>query len=113
MDALEFLKELQRICVKQEFCKNCVAYPVCNGKLGKTDEELEEVVKNIEQWSKEHPKKTYKDVFLEVFPNAKDENNQFYCYDICVNHVFERDTSPCKGLNCEECWDREYKEDEE
>lgn len=111
MDALEFLKEVQRICVKhKESCKTFLAYTVCNGKLGKTDEELEEVVKNIEQWSKEHPKKTYKDVFLKVFPSAKLDDGG--TPNACIRDIFGDSFGNC-DLECSECWNQEYKEDEE
>lgn len=114
MEALEFLKEK---CREQNYDKNCYKcrfYEECSNVLShNNDEAWKEFIEKLQQLLKEHPKKTYKDVFLEVFPNAKDEDNQFRSYSICVNHVFRKGNSICDGLSCEECWDQEYKENEE
>ena len=70
MDALEFLKEERRMC--NSFDIGCVKCPL--GDIGccvspeETDEEFEREIAIVEQWSKEHPRKTRQSVFLEQWP---------------------------------------------
>ena len=72
MDALEFLKEERRMC--NSFDIGCVKCPL--GDIGccvspeVTDEEFEREIAIVEQWSKEHPRKTRQSVFLEQWPNC-------------------------------------------
>ena len=77
MDALEFLREHQRMCDTQlnsgESCKGCKLGEiinrgtVCSVWCFKNPEKAIEVV---EQWSKEHPRKTRQSVLLEQWPNC-------------------------------------------
>lgn len=77
MDALEFLKEERRMC--NSFDIGCVKCPL--GDIGccvspeETDEEFEREIAIVEQWSKEHPRKTRQSVFLEQFPNVRFDIN--------------------------------------
>lgn len=59
MDAIEFVEQLRRM-DKNAFRKYSVF-----------DDSPEDVVAEVEQWSKEHPRKTRQSVFLEQWPNAK------------------------------------------
>ena len=62
MEAIEFLKEAQRMCKKH----HCVECPV--GKyINYSEYKLEEIVSDVEQWSKEHPLVTNKMRIREVF----------------------------------------------
>lgn len=71
MDALEFLKERKRMCKSYKGCKGC---PLERGNCGlstsTSDEEYERIIAAVEQWSKEHPRKTRQSVFLEQYPAA-------------------------------------------
>ena len=73
MDALEFLKEERRMC--NSFDIGCVKCPL--GDIGccvspeETDEEFEKEIVIVEQWSKEHPRKTRQSVFLEQYPETR------------------------------------------
>lgn len=71
MDALEFLRERKRMC---DLCKHCKGCPLerarCSLGTNTSDEEYEKIIAAIEQWSKEHPRKTRQDVFLEQYPEA-------------------------------------------
>ena len=58
MDAVEFVKQLRRM--DQNVCRK---HSVFNGSP-------EDVVAEVEQWSKEHPRKTRQSVLLEQYPNA-------------------------------------------
>ena len=71
MDNIELLKTLQEIHKKCE-CNEC---PLDKEKnLCSYDfigDNAEEIIEICEQWIKDHPVKTYADVFFEQFPNAK------------------------------------------
>lgn len=73
MDALEFLKEERRMC--DSFNAMCVKCPLgdtgCCVIIGDTDRELEKEVATVEQWLKDHPRKTRQSVFLEQWPEAE------------------------------------------
>ena len=113
MDALEFLKEWRRICKKQNYCIECPIYNECNDKLRhRNDKTLEEFIETMQRWSKEHPKKTYKDVFLEVFPNAPTRGDG--TPKACVIDIFGENSVDCNTSGyCGLCWDQEYKEDKQ
>ena len=71
MDALEFLKERRRMCDSHRWCKGC---PLEDGKCVVSDvapdEDYKRIITAVEQWSKEHPRKTRQSVFLEQYPEA-------------------------------------------
>ena len=72
MDALEFLKERKGMCNSYKGCKGC---PLERGNCGlstsTSDEEHKRIIAAVEQWSKEHPRKTRQSVFLEQWPEAE------------------------------------------
>ena len=67
MDAVKFLKEVNRICETVD-CPDC---PLDNANLcindTTVDGEEEKVCSIVEQWSKEHPIMTNRQKFREVF----------------------------------------------
>ena len=71
MDALEFLKERKRMCNYYSHCKGC---PLDGSKCvidnAVSDEDCKRFAASVEQWSKEHPRKTRQSVFLEQYPEA-------------------------------------------
>ena len=80
MDAVEYIKELRRMCKMQKICNGC---PLRNNGTciaGLCDDglcdEAEKAVQIVEEWAKEHPVKTRQSEFLKLFPNAViDEND--------------------------------------
>ena len=72
MDALEFLKERKRMCDYYSHCKGC---PLDGSKCvidsAVSDENCKRFVATVEQWSKEHPRKTRQSVFLEQYPETQ------------------------------------------
>ena len=72
MDALEFVREKNRMCKSfgdGEGCMSCPFYKEgnrCMAILWK-----EEIIPIVEKWSKENPRKTRQSIFLEQYPNAK------------------------------------------
>lgn len=73
MEALEFLKERKRMC--RSFGGSCEGCPLegtkCVVSSIVSDADYKRIVATVEQWSKEHPRKTRQSVFLEQFPEAK------------------------------------------
>lgn len=94
-------------------CEDCplhkVANTVCLIGLIK-DYEIEnaaEQLKVLYEWVKEHPAKTYKEAFLEKFPNASTGKTgiPITCRDV-VFGIVKRCTT-----NCTDCWNEPYKEE--
>ena len=54
MDAVEFLKEWDRMCKSNEKCKECDGYKLCTSEEGICSN-CEELVKAVENWSKTNP----------------------------------------------------------
>lgn len=70
MDAVEFLKQFNRMCNTYIYggCTECPAYKYrCGDEF---DEQEEDGVSIVEQWSKEHPVKTRQSELLKMFPSA-------------------------------------------
>ena len=79
MDALKFIEERNRMCDRywqaDSDCDGCplVYTRECNELRNMVDgsgKAVGEVVEIIEKWSREHPRKTRQDVFLEQWPNC-------------------------------------------
>lgn len=79
MDAIEFYKEMKRMCDETD-CKYCPLDQKCRPTA---NVEPEEVVEIVEEWSKEHPLHTRKSQFLEMFPNAQFSNIE---HSFCTAH---------------------------
>ena len=75
MDAVEFLKERKRLCevyFEKTECKECPLENMgCWTVDFCADDSCEAVIATVEQWSKEHPRKTRQSVFLRVIPNLR------------------------------------------
>lgn len=119
MDAVEYLKELDRMCRAHKACDGC---PILDcGKIGcgvsdSAPIELVDTVEIVEQWSKEHPARTRQSVFLEWYPNAK--VNRDGALDICPVLI---EGKSCGAFNagcliCSECrsnyWSQEAPDDD-
>lgn len=115
MDAVEYLKQ------KNRMTNNCtIACNTCPLAIENNNRNLvcanfvrhyiEEAVEIVENWAKEHPAKTYKDVFLEKFPDAKIEKNGVP-YP-CIIYLFGEKVRPgaCGSCSCTYCWDGEVEE---
>lgn len=109
MDALEFLKERKRMCASYPSCKGC---PLDDSKcvIDSTlsdDEDCKRIVATVEQWSKEHPRKTRQSVFLEQCPDAiisDDELPEVAPCQLCAGLIHGGSVEDCenRGL-CVEC----------
>ena len=68
MDALEFVRETNRMC--KSFGDNCEDCPASDVSGCMVDQLYEEIVPIVEKWSKENPVKTRQSEFLKLFPEA-------------------------------------------
>lgn len=79
MDALEFLKEHKRMCNEYSRsyngCCDCPLVSHCSISSTASDDDNKKTVAAVEQWSKEHPRKTRQSVFLEQYPDAEIDVN--------------------------------------
>lgn len=98
MEALEFLKETDRMCSSYTECSDCPlkelasfsGYPTCRVVMFK---ECEKAISAVDAWSREHPIITNAQKFKEVFGRKP---------RLC-----------CEELNCNVCiewWNEPYKE---
>lgn len=69
MDALEFVRERNRMC--KSFGASCNGCPADKNTACDSFAWKEELVEIVEKWSKENPRKTRQSIFLEQYPNAK------------------------------------------
>lgn len=110
-----YLRALSRIC-KHEGCEDCPIAELGNG--GCIDIQAKFTAKCIaivQEWSDEHPLKTYKQDFLEKFPKAKKS------YDgtpnVCIEELYGEGVGikDCefKFDGCIECWNRSMLDNKE
>ena len=107
MEALEFLKERKRLCNSYKNCDGC---PFVKGLCAisdiTSDEERKSVIATVEQWAKEHPRKTRQSVFLEQYPEARigdDGVLQIYPCSISASHRNARGNCVTMGRKCPDC----------
>ena len=76
MDAMKFLSEAKRMCENEGPCSTCDAVQFCGFTqefpldFGTVDQ-MQKMVKLVEKWAEEHPRKTRQIEFLKQWPNAK------------------------------------------
>lgn len=103
MDALEFLRERKRMC---NLCKHCEGCPFeragCGLGTSTSDEEYEKIIATVEQWSKEHPRKTRQSAFLEQWPNAVINNGVLNLTPCNIDRSLY-DIQRCNGADCSKC----------
>ena len=108
MDALEFLKERRRMCDSYGDCEGCPLEGAEGVIKDMTSEDnCERIVTAVEQWSKEHPRKTMQSVFLEQWPDAiisYDGLPEVAPCQLCVGLIHGKSTGDCekRGL-CAKC----------
>lgn len=107
MDALEFLRERKRMC---NLCKHCEGCPLkragCGLGTSASDEEYEKIIAAVEQWSKEHPRKTRQSVFLEQWPDAEiDVNGVIQLCPMSISATHRDNNGECKNPEklCRDC----------
>ena len=68
MDAVEYVKQRERMCDYYVNCGDCPAvhYEECSSLSG-----IPKMVPIVEKWAKEHPVKTRQSEFLKMWPDAE------------------------------------------
>lgn len=104
MDAVEFIRERNRMCKHFRGCNQCPA----DGMICSTIWEMndaEKLVQVVEQWAKEHPYKTRQSEFLERWPTAKIDESGYL--DVCPYTISatHRDKNGGCARECTKCRD--------
>ena len=98
MDALEFLMERRRMCDSYRHCEGC---PLEGGKCVVSsvppDEDYKRIIAAVDQWSKEHQRKTRQSVFLEQYPNVRLNTNGIIDIPPCR---MDSNQHPFNGKDC-------------
>ena len=98
MDALEFLRDRRRMCDSHRHCEGCpIEEGTCVVSSVAPDEDYKRIVTAVEQWSKEHPRKTRQSVFLEQYPNVMLNTNGIIDIPPCR---MDSNQHPFNGKDC-------------
>nr|DAO69356.1 MAG TPA: hypothetical protein [Caudoviricetes sp.] len=101
MDALEFLVERKRLCGSYKGCVGCpFGAAECVVRDMTSENTCKRIIAAVEQWSKEHPRKTRQSVFLEQWPNASVNE---YGILFCPKTVNSTHICYCKDKSCTDC----------
>ena len=115
MDAIEFIKERQRLCQTYTRCSEC---PVGNDNDGckfntVSGYEAAEQIRLLEEWSAAHPHKTRQNVFLEQYPNVPRDCDGILMIDPCDLDLTIHGKNECYTDNCLKCrheyWSQEVR----
>lgn len=90
MDALKFVKERNRIC--KSFGGSCDGCPADKNTCCDTFEWQERLVAIVEEWSKENPRKTCQDVFLEQYPKAETNDGVLFVCPALISPLYRDGT---------------------
>lgn len=100
MDAVKFLMERSRMLTSG------FATPIIGGTL-ECEEQAEQIVRTVERWSEEHPRKTRQSDFLRLFPQVMLTDDGII--DLCPARLSENyrvpGTTLCGSVdkNCRSC----------
>lgn len=117
MDAVEFLKQLNRMC-KTHIYDSCAECPACKYRCGdQFDGQEEDGVSIVEQWAKEHPVKTRQSEFLKQWPDAEIGEDGLPVVAPCqlnLELIHDGSSKDCESRGvCDECrrefWMQEVK----
>lgn len=99
MDAVEYVKQRNRMCDYYIDCDDCPAgyYEGCS-----SFDRISELVPIVEQWAKEHPAKTRQSEFLKQWPDVEISDDGLPSIAPC-----QLDVGLIHGKFQEECEDRE------
>lgn len=103
MDAVEFCRESTRMCKTYSSCNECPVKPdkgLCSLHCYNQAYTAEQKVATVEQWAKEHPRKTRQSEFLKQWPNATvHEDGVLFCPKTVNTAHF----CCCKDKGCGAC----------
>lgn len=89
--------------------ERCPVRELCKHPLTKIcAEDAIKAIESLQEWSDEHPKKTYAQDFFEKFPDApKDKSFKEKCPWVCRMGIYG---GKCPGTECDECWNEPMEE---
>lgn len=97
MDVAEFFSEFRRMCKSTSDCTKCEYH---GDRCDNAIELLEKTVAMVEQWSREHPRKTRQDVFIAHYPDATLNAGVLR---ICPRNVYKSAKINCNTTTCYLC----------
>ena len=107
MDALEFLMERKRLFSSYKCCVGCpFGAADCVVRDMTPEDNCERIVTAVEQWSKEHPRKTRQSVFLKQYPEAEiDANGVVRCCPMPISAAHRYSNRGCRNTEklCMDC----------
>lgn len=104
MDAVEYVKQRERMCNYYTNCGDCPAgdYEGCSSLNG-----IFKLVPIVEQWAKEHPVKTRQSELLKLFPDASVLYDEYLniCPAQLSSECRDKETGGCydPGMDCGKC----------
>lgn len=101
MDVAEFFSGFRRMCKSSSDCAKCEYHgDKCNNVI----DFLEKTVAEVEQWSREHPRKTRQSVFLEQYPEAElTKDGVISICPIAVSAAYRNKTGGCASPTRPRC----------
>ena len=94
MDAVKFIKERDRMYEVERQAPSLIY---------RHEKSAEEIVREVEEWSAAHPRKTRQSVFLEQYPQADIDNTGLLV--LCPKRISAdiRVTADCLRQGCTDC----------
>lgn len=102
------IKDLKRMCDFYPHCSGCPIKSILPCSVHRLPDSIDEIV---DKWVAEHPIKTYAMDFFNKFPNA--HRLKSGVPKVCIERIYNVACIDeyCCEPKCEECWNREMKED--
>ena len=104
MDAVEYVKQRERMC---DYYVNCGDCPACDYEWCSSLNGIPKMVPIVEQWVKEHHVKTRQSEFLKMWPDAEISDDGLPSVAPCqlYKDMEEKDENGvcCKNGGCAEC----------
>lgn len=101
MDAVIYIRYMQRMCKSHISCNGCELKPG-NGKSCMEGMDPQKCISVIEQWAAEHPVKTRQSEILKHYPGARINNAD----GLPMASPCDLDgklAGKCEGIHCPEC----------
>lgn len=117
---INFYHELKRLCGSRTACdadanskEQCPLFAFCRRTLAtQSAEEFIKAMQNLQKWSNEHAKKTYKQDFLEKFPEA--QRNRDGVPLVCKKRIYDGMHPTFEDCDytgtCKNCWNEPMEE---
>lgn len=107
MEAVEFLKVMNRMCVRHPGCAQCpmfeAKHKACtNGCFAYVTDYPDKAVEIVQQWGEQHPIRTRQSEFLKQWPNAVLDKDGVLTFSPCKFDATRG--APCpKDIDCGKC----------